>query len=87
MLEPLDWLPRIRAKKFRLDTELFETNTPKAVKEKLRAAAPAGTSVALYKNMKEFEAAFLDGKNLQWIQHELESLPEAATGAASPPHP
>jgi len=26
--------------------------------------------------MDEFKAAFQDGKNLQWIQHELQSLPE-----------
>ncbi|MGB8010975.1 MAG: alpha/beta hydrolase [Terriglobales bacterium] len=75
-LDPLDWLPKIQAKKFRLDQELFEKNTPQPVKEKLRAAAPAGTSVALYKNMDEFKAAFHDGKNLEWIQHELQSLPE-----------
>jgi len=73
-LEPVDWLPRIQAKKFRLDHELFDTNTPKAVKEKLRAAVPAGSSVVLYKNMDEFKAAFQDGKNLEWIQHELQSI-------------
>jgi hypothetical protein len=32
--------------------------------------------VVLYKNMEEFKAAFQDGKNLEWIQHELQSLPE-----------
>jgi len=77
-LEPVEWLPKIQAKKFRLDNELFDTNTPKAAKEKLRAAAPAGASVLLYKNMEEFKAAFEDGKNLQWIQHELQSIPEPA---------
>jgi hypothetical protein len=25
--------------------------------------------------MEEFKAAFQDGKNLQWIQHELQSIP------------
>jgi hypothetical protein len=88
-LEPADWLPKIQAKKFRLDDELFETNTPKTAKEKLRAAAPAGASVLLYKNMEEFKAAFQDGKNLEWIQHELQSLPEpgaSSRAAASQPH-
>jgi len=84
-LEPVEWLLKIQARKFRLDDELFETNTPKAAKEKLRAAVPAGASVVLYKNMEEFKAAFQDGKNLQWIQHELSSLPEpaAATNTAT----
>ena len=78
-LEPLEWLPKIQAKKLRLDQELFDTVTPKAIQEKLRAAAPAGTSVMLYKNMEELKAAFGDGKNLQWIQHELQSVPDAGT--------
>jgi len=84
-LEPLDWLPRIQAKKFRLDNELFETNTPKAAKGKLRAAVPAGATVTLYKNLDEFKAAFQDGKNLEWIQRELQSLPKtpAATNTAT----
>jgi len=75
-LEPVDWLPKIQARKFRLDNELFETNTPKAAKEKLRAAIPAGASVMLYKTLEEFKAAFQDGKNLEWIQRELQSRPE-----------
>ena len=88
-LEPVGWLPKIQVKKFRLDTELFETNTPKAAKERLEAAVPAGSSVVLYKNFDEFKAAFEGGKNLEWIQHELQSLPEpgvrtaAATGQQS----
>src|SRR5271163_3273707 len=70
-LEPVDWLPKIQARKFRLDHEVFETSTPPAAKEKLRAAVPAGATVDLYKNMDEFKAAFQDGKNLKWIQREL----------------
>jgi hypothetical protein len=82
-LEPIDRLAKIQARKFRLDQELFETNTPKASKEKLREALPAGANVVLYKNMEEFKAAFEDGKNLQWIQHELRSLPEPRASASS----
>ncbi len=85
-LEPVDWLPRIQARRFRLDDELFDTDTPKAAQEKLRAAAPVGSSVLLYKNMDEFTAAFKDGKNLQWIQNELQSLAvpaETNTGSLS----
>jgi len=85
-LDPVDWLPKVQAKKFRLDQELFDTTTPKAVQENLRAAVPAGSSVMLYKNMDEFKVAFEDGKNLEWIQRELQSLPapaETKTGSLS----
>jgi hypothetical protein len=76
-LDPGDWLPKVQAKRIRLDDELFDTITPPAAREKLRAAVPTGTNVMLYKNMEEFKAAFEDGKNLEWIQHELRSLPES----------
>jgi hypothetical protein len=77
-LEPVEWLPKIQAKKVRLDQELFETMTPKSTKEKLRGAVPAGATVVLYKNLDEFKAAFQDGQNLEWIQRELQSIPEPA---------
>ena len=83
-LEPVDQLPKIKAQKFRLDQELFDSVTPIVAKVKLRLAVPPGSSVVLFKNMDEFKAAFEDGKNLEWIQHELQSLPaaaEAKTGA------
>jgi hypothetical protein len=74
-LEPLLWLPKIQAKRFRLDNELFDTVTPKVAREHIRAASPAGTTIMEYKNLEEFKTAFQDGKNLQWIQRELQSLP------------
>lgn len=74
-LETLDWLPKIKAKKFRLQQLLFETDTPVSVKEKLRAAVPAGTPVVLYKNIDEFKVAFPYSTNLDWVKHELQALP------------
>lgn len=75
-LEPIEWLPKIRAKKFRLQDAIFEPNTPKAAKEKLRAAAPAGATIVIYKTSEEFNAMVRGKKELEWIQHELRSLPD-----------
>lgn len=85
-LDPVDWLPKIQAKKFRLDYELFDTVTPPAAREKVRSASPSGTTVELYKTIDEFKAGFEKGKNLEWIQHQLRSLPESAasTSASTP---
>ena len=80
-LETLDWLPKIQARKFRLQQTILETDTPKPAKEKLRAAVPAGTTVVLYQTLEEFNAAFPNSVNLQWMKHELQSLP--VPGAAS----
>ena len=81
-LEPIDWLPKIQAKKFRLQDAVFETNTPKAAKEKLRAALPTNATVVIYKNEEEFNAVIRGGKDLEWIQNELRSLPDQGATAA-----
>ncbi len=86
-LEPVDWLPKIQAKKFRLDQEMLDNITPIVAKVKLRAAVPAGSSVMLFKNMDEFKAAFQDGKNLEWIQHELQSFPAPSETRTAPLSP
>jgi hypothetical protein len=85
-LETLEWLPKIQAKKFRVQQLLFEPDTPKAAKEKLRAAVPTGTPIVLYKTLDEFKAAFPYSTNLEWMEHELRSLPEPRPGAAPPPN-
>jgi hypothetical protein len=75
-LEPIDWLPKIQAKKFRLQDVVFDPNTPPAAKEKLRAAVPANGSIVTYKTPKDFNAIVRNKKDLEWIQHELRSLPD-----------
>jgi len=82
-LEPVEWLPKIQAKKFRLQQLMAETDTPKAAKEKLRTAAPPGTTIVLYKTLQEFSAAFPHSTNLEWMEHELRSLPETGATASA----
>ncbi len=78
-LEPIDWLPKIQAKRFRLQDAIFEPNTPKVAREKLRAAVPANAKVVIYKTPQEVNAVVRDKRELKWIQHELRLLPEAGT--------
>jgi hypothetical protein len=75
-LEPIEWLPGIQAKKFRLRDAIFEQNTPRIAKEKLRAAAPPSATVLIYKTPEDFNAVVRGNKELDWIQHELRSLPD-----------
>jgi hypothetical protein len=82
VLEPLDWLPKIQAKKFRLQQLTFETDTPMPIKEKIRATVPPGTTVTLYQTLPEFTSSFPNSTNLQWIEHELRSLPGPQTVAS-----
>lgn len=77
-VETTTWLPKIQAKKFRLQQNIFSTYTPLAVKEKVRAAVPPGTTFAFYQTLPDYMAVF--GKvstNLDWVKHELTMLPEA----------
>jgi hypothetical protein len=74
-LEPLDWLPKIQAKKFRFQDDEINPETPAPIKEKIRKAAPAGTTVVEYKSKAELMAAFQHSCNLDWLKQQLSTLP------------
>jgi hypothetical protein len=77
-LETIEWLPKIQARRFRMQQNMFETDTPAPIKAKLRAAVPPGTAFAFYKTIPEFKAAFPTSTNLDWMKHELQMLPGLA---------
>jgi hypothetical protein len=87
-VEPVDWLPKVQAKQFRLQDVIFDTSiTPAAARDKLRAAAPASTTFAIYKTEADFKAAFpQNGMNLTWMEEALRKLPAESTPSASPPN-
>jgi hypothetical protein len=74
VLEPIEWLPKMQAKAFRLQDAAFEPNTPQAAKEKLRAAVPAGGTVVIYKTVDEFNAVVRGKTELEWIQQQLRAI-------------
>ena len=78
-LETLDWLPKLQAKKNSGFNNYYypRVDTPKPIKEKIRAAVPAGTTVTLYQTLPEFTAAFPNSTNLQCVEHELRSQQES----------
>lgn len=82
-LEPIKWVPRVRARSFRFRDALFDPNTPRASKEKLRTAVPPAATVVIYRTPEEFNSVVRTGSDLEWIQHELRSLPNVA-GTVSP---
>jgi len=83
-LDPVDWIPKVQAKKFRLQQRSFENETPAASKQKLQAAASPNTTVVWYKTRDEFAASIGSdgGKNLDWIKDQLRSLPKPAPATA-----
>jgi hypothetical protein len=77
--DPIDWLPRIQAAKFRLQDAIFELNTPKVAKEKLRAAVPDKATVVIYKTPEDFNVVVRGKRDLEWIQQEIRSLPDGSS--------
>lgn len=83
MLDPVEWMPKVQAKKFRLQDASFDAATPPKAKEKLRAAVPNGGSVVIYKTTEDFNAVIRANKQLEWIHNELRALPDPRTAAAT----
>jgi hypothetical protein len=73
-LEPVAWLPKIQAERFRLQDELYQPATPAAAKAKLRAAVPAKGGVVIYKTRADMDKMVSARKELEWIEHELLSI-------------
>jgi len=82
-LEPIKWLPRVQAKKFRLQDATFETTTPTLAKEKLRAAVPPGATVVVYHNLEEYRAAISGNKQMEWMHNGLRDIPGVPTTSAA----
>jgi hypothetical protein len=80
-LDPLEWVPKVQAPKFRLLDALFDLQTPRPSKKKLWAAVPERTTGRTYATPDQLKIAMQKENVLEWIQHELGSLPE--TGGAS----
>lgn len=83
MLDPVEWLPRVQAKNFRLQDAVFDGSTPPAAKEKLRASVPLYTTVVLYKTPAEFNAIVNRNKVMEWMHRELRLLPETSASVIS----
>lgn len=82
-LEPVEWLPKVQAKKFRLQQAAYDRATPNPSKEKLRGAVPRNGVVAVYKTEEEYGAAIYGHKQLEWIEHELGAMPAGSSQIAS----
>ena len=76
-LDPIIWLPKIQARKFRMQEAMFAPTTPKVVKEKLREAVstdPGRVTTVIYQTQEETKPVIAGNNVLAWIEHELQSL-------------
>lgn len=82
-LDPVDWLPKVQAGKFRYRDALFEEITPKSSKDKLRAAVPAKAEVQIYKSPEDYAAAINGNKQMGWMYTELRAIPDTAANKSA----
>ncbi len=73
-LDPVKWLPKVQAKRFRLQDAIFEPTTPAPSKEKLRGAVSPNATVKIYTTPAELDALVKNHAELDWIKRELKSL-------------
>jgi hypothetical protein len=83
VLDPLDWLPKIQAKQFRLQDAVFDLETPVEIHAKLLRALPVGATIVTYNTRKEYVAAVTDNKQMGWMYRELRALPDPAAAIAA----
>ena len=79
VLEPVDWLPKSQATKFRMQDAIFDKITPKEAKEKLRAAVPKDALVVIYKTPAEFNEMIRNKTELDWIKLQVRFAPPLTT--------
>jgi hypothetical protein len=75
-LDPTVWLPKVQARKFRLQQVTFAPTTPKSAQEKVRLAVSTETgraTIAIYEKPEELKAVAGE-KALEWVQQELKAL-------------
>jgi hypothetical protein len=84
-LDTVDWMPKVQAKKFRLQQRHYDQQTPIRSKKKMEAAVPEGTTLAFYNNVNEFHKGVGDHgeKSLDWIKEQLRSLPAGGSESAA----
>ena len=74
-MEPLQWLPKVRAQEVRLQDATFDRITPAASKARIRAALKPDATLKIYETPDQFNSMIKSGKDLQWIQDELTHIP------------
>jgi pimeloyl-ACP methyl ester carboxylesterase len=79
-LDPVQWLPKVKAEHIRIQDIADDTITPKAVQARIESAAPAGAKVLHYDNNRQFYGAAAGGRVFQWVKDQLRQIPEPKPG-------
>ena len=70
-LEPVDWLPKLKDKKVRLQFVDSDLSVPLDCQKAMEKAAPIGSTQAIYKNNVALYAASSGGRLFDWLGQQL----------------
>jgi hypothetical protein len=74
-LDPVEWLPRLKAEHVRIQFVADDTVTPKAAQARIESAAPAAAKVQHYENTHQFFGAASAGRLFQWVKDQIRDIP------------
>jgi len=82
-LDPVLWLPKVKAEHVRIQNVADDTITPKAVQTRIESAAPASAKLQRYETTRQFYEAASAGRLFQWVKEQVRRNPEAGPGVES----
>jgi hypothetical protein len=74
-LDPVLWLPQLKAQRIRIQNIADDTITPKAARDRIESAAPSTAKVQRYDSTRQFYAAASAGRVFQWVKDQLRQIP------------
>ena len=83
-LDPVKWLPKLTARKVRMQFVKDIAVTPADVQQKIEAAAPANAQIIHYDNTASYSASVAGGKGFDWIKRQVRGEVPAEYRAAGP---
>lgn len=72
-LDPVDWLPQLSSRPFRLQQTKFSQITPANARNRIHASLPPSAEQLIYKDVHDYEQkAILDSNIFTWLQQQLQ---------------
>ncbi|HWY57562.1 MAG TPA: dienelactone hydrolase family protein [Terriglobales bacterium] len=81
-LDPVQWLPKLKTQKVRIQFVKTVGVTPVEAQEKIEAAAPANAQIVHYEDSVAFAKYNSGGKGFDWIKQQMQAAPTQQYRAA-----
>ena len=83
-LDPLIWLPKMKAQSFRLEDVRQDPAVPDAAEEKMEEAAPESAEINQFGDRTALFPAVMGGKIFMWLQDKLDPSGSSVLASGKP---